>query len=209
MRRAAILVFALACPAIWAAGNRDKGEIRGTVQDASGAVVPGARVEVKGLAPGAGIHSTVSGADGSFAIHEISVGLYQVHVCLDGFLSTTLSPVMVKGSGGRAVTVVLSIGEVGCMRLGPAGSVTGVVLEGGEALEGSQVCFQRARGEEPRCVAVDLLGFYSMELERGKYDVTIRQRGTVVHAESIELQGGENWGKHFLLRKKAVGQRPQ
>src|SRR5260370_12336244 len=64
----------------FATAQGDRGTIAGTVKDSSGAVLPGARVELQQKGP-----SAVSDAQGQFIISNLPAGSYTVEVSYVGF----------------------------------------------------------------------------------------------------------------------------
>lgn len=90
---AVMIVAALAVPA-WAQETR--GAIEGTVKDSSGAILPGATVEAKGVT---GTTSTVADGAGAYRFPALAPGQYDVVATLSGF----------KPSQTR---VVLAVGQV-------------------------------------------------------------------------------------------------
>lgn len=65
-------------------GQIDQGAIRGTVQDPTGAVVPGANVTLTNEDTGL-VLETTSGADGAYSFTPIKIGTYTVAVTKPGF----------------------------------------------------------------------------------------------------------------------------
>jgi Carboxypeptidase regulatory-like domain len=62
------------------AGQTDRGSITGTVTDASGAVLPGARIDLGQKGP-----SAVSDAQGQFLITNLPPGSYTINISYVGF----------------------------------------------------------------------------------------------------------------------------
>ena len=96
-----VALFALA-PA-WA--QVERGTIAGTVKDSTGAVLPGARIELQQKGP-----SAVSDAQGQFLISNLLPGSYTVTVSYVGF-SQFETPVTVAGGNITHLDAVLSIGS--------------------------------------------------------------------------------------------------
>ena len=85
------------------------GAISGTVQDPSGAVVPGAGVVLKD--EGTGIKKeTVSTAEGTFFFPDLAHGLYEVTVTMPGFQTSVVSHISVQTSQTTDMRVKLVIG---------------------------------------------------------------------------------------------------
>src|SRR5438094_10118150 len=78
------LVLSLALVALSVAAQTGLGVVRGTVQDASKAVIPGARVVLTNTATGVGRDSTTN-ADGIYYFGAVSIGPYTLLVESQGF----------------------------------------------------------------------------------------------------------------------------
>ncbi len=118
-RRIALIVgigLALAVPA-WAQSQITTGVIQGTVSDQSGALVPGAGVEVRNLDTNF-VRTLTTGDDGRFVFLQLPPGRYRVTVSLQGFAthvqediiltvgqSINLSPVLKVSGTAETVTV--------------------------------------------------------------------------------------------------------
>jgi hypothetical protein len=88
-----------------------KGTIEGTVEDETGAVVPGAEIEVRDPATSA-TGKTTSGGSGSFRIALLSVGTYDLTVTKTGFRKLSLTGVGVQAAATTTVGVLkLEVGE--------------------------------------------------------------------------------------------------
>jgi Carboxypeptidase regulatory-like domain/TonB-dependent Receptor Plug Domain/TonB dependent receptor len=88
-----------------------RGTILGTVTDASGAVVSGAKVAVKNVATGLE-RTTQTSADGSYSLPELPIGTYSVTITQSGFQSSITSNVVVDVATERRVDVALKAGQV-------------------------------------------------------------------------------------------------
>jgi hypothetical protein len=88
-----------------------RGTILGTVTDASGALVSGAKVTVKNVATGLE-RATQTSADGSYTLPELPIGTYSVTVTQSGFQTSITSNVVVDVATERRVDAVLKAGQV-------------------------------------------------------------------------------------------------
>src|SRR5258708_28648803 len=92
------LLFVLILNLIWAASSAaqaDRGAIAGTVKDTSGAVLPGARVELQ-QGP-----SAVSDGQGQFTITNVAPGTYTARVNYVGFATSTSTVTVTAGQTPR------------------------------------------------------------------------------------------------------------
>src|SRR5579872_6383869 len=84
--------------------------ILGTVTDTSGAVLPGANVEVKNLDTGIS-QSAVTDAQGRYNVPQLLIGNYQVRVTASGFQTLVHAGITLTVGSQTVVPIVLSIGQ--------------------------------------------------------------------------------------------------
>src|SRR4026207_534640 len=103
--KALVPVVIVACSILMFGQVRARpGSITGTIQDESGAFIPGAAVTVIG--PG-GTVSVVSDATGSYTVPNLPVGTYSVSAALPGF--STERSTNVEVAGGAATGLVFKL----------------------------------------------------------------------------------------------------
>jgi hypothetical protein len=103
----AVLIAVGAAPA---AAQEQRGAIEGIVTDASGAILPGATVEVMS---GTGIViSAASGANGVYRFPSLAPGEYTVKAALSGFTPKTVERVEVRLGQIKKVDFALAVGNV-------------------------------------------------------------------------------------------------
>ena len=89
----------------------ERGSIRGVVEDASGAVLPGARVTA--ISVGTNVETSTNSLDaGNYNLPELPPGTYVVQVELKGFKKLVRENVNVQVSGVTALDLRLEVGEV-------------------------------------------------------------------------------------------------
>src|SRR5256885_1955160 len=88
----------------------DTGSIIGTVTDASGAVVSGAKVTLTNEGTG-GALTTVTSTDGVYKFSPVRVGSYKVDVTASGFKTTTHTAVKVDIGSSVALNFTLNPGS--------------------------------------------------------------------------------------------------
>jgi Carboxypeptidase regulatory-like domain len=92
---AALCAALLMTAALWAQSER--GTITGTIQDASGAVVPGAKVTLTNTQTG--VASTIpSNTEGEYTVPQLPVGIYTVKVEKSGFRPAMISGLVLNAS---------------------------------------------------------------------------------------------------------------
>lgn len=105
----AVLVLLSTAPVLGQVGTQ--GSVFGTVNDSSGAALPGATITVTNLDTGL-VRTAVSGGTGQFEILALPIGPYSVTVTMDGFKTWALERlVLTVGERGR-VAPVLEVGQI-------------------------------------------------------------------------------------------------
>jgi hypothetical protein len=106
------VLVTLAVPLMDAAHAQSfRGAILGTVSDATGAVIAGAKVTVRNTDTGL-MRETHSADDGSYAVPELPIGNYAVTVEKTGFQTSVTTAVRVDVAVDRRVDVALKPGDV-------------------------------------------------------------------------------------------------
>jgi outer membrane receptor protein involved in Fe transport len=88
-----------------------RGTILGTVTDATGAVVSGAKVTVRNESTGLE-RATQTSADGSYSVPELPIGTYMVTITQSGFQTSVTRDVEVNVASERRVDAQLKAGQV-------------------------------------------------------------------------------------------------
>jgi Ca-activated chloride channel family protein len=87
------------------------GTISGTVRDASGAVIPGVRVEVSSPALVEKVRSAITANDGQYRITNLPLGTYTVRFSLEGFTTREQSNVVLTNGFVATVNAMLAVGS--------------------------------------------------------------------------------------------------
>ncbi len=87
------------------------GSVVGTIQDTSGAVIPGAQVSVRNTGTGQ-TQETESGVTGSFTLSNVLAGTYVFSVTAEGFRGYSQEGLEVSVNAVRRVDVTLEVGQV-------------------------------------------------------------------------------------------------
>ena len=106
---AAILYILLLATSVYA--QRTTGEILGVVKDASGALLPGVTVSVRGQNI-AGAQTTTTSANGSYRVGNLPPGTYDLTFELSGFRSVVLQGLRVNIGSALEQNVGLEIGQL-------------------------------------------------------------------------------------------------
>ena len=111
-RRASAIVFAtLILAAALPAQSTFNQSIQGTVQDASGAVVPNATVTVTNAETNL-IRTAVSNESGNYVISNLPIGFYEVSATASGFKKFTLKKVELSVDSKASVNIKLDLGSI-------------------------------------------------------------------------------------------------
>lgn len=108
---AAIIALIIALCTADAFGQSDRGSIRGTITDPTGAVVPNARVILTGVENGENREAT-TGEGGIYVFPDLRAGLYRVTVEAQGFQRTAVDNFKVAVQVTHTLDLQLQIGEV-------------------------------------------------------------------------------------------------
>ncbi len=117
----------LLCMPVLAGAQGGRGNISGTVTDPSGAVVPGAHVELLSKATGVKLHTVTTGA-GLYTFISLNPGVYQVTLTQTGFAKIVEDNIAVTVDQVTEVNLSLRVGAI---------SDTVTVTEGAELVEAS------------------------------------------------------------------------
>ena len=120
MKLRLLMVFVLFSTALLV-GQTFRGTILGTVTDPSGAVVAGATIKIRNVATGLE-RTTVTSADGSYAVSELPIGSYSVTVTQTGFQTAVTNDVEVNVATERRVDAQLKTGQVAIASMTPHSS---------------------------------------------------------------------------------------
>src|SRR5262249_39321605 len=104
----AVLLLCLSTGA-WAQ-LRIVGAISGTVQDQTGAVIPGVQVRLTDIKTGI-MRETISTENGTFFFPDLASGLYEVIVTAPGFQTARLENISVSTSQTADVRVTMQVGQ--------------------------------------------------------------------------------------------------
>ena len=174
-----------------AVAGAQTGEIRGTVVDATGGVLPGATVTLTGAAFGP--TATQTDAEGRFTFGGLSPGVYAVTVFLSGFGETTVDGVAVDGGPATLPPIILRLGA-----FEEAAVVTATRIE--EPLQEVPMSISAVTGADIERRAIENL----TELARWTPGLTVVDQGTrgsnaiiVRGLNTDSLNGSEATGNNY------------
>jgi Carboxypeptidase regulatory-like domain len=94
-----------------ALGQTTTATLSGVIRDASGAVVPDAKISAKNTATGA-IRETATDSEGRFSITNLGPGQYEIRAERAGFRTAVQSGVVLNVGGATVVDLIVQVGEV-------------------------------------------------------------------------------------------------
>jgi hypothetical protein len=106
----ALLVLSLG--AVLLAQGGASGAIRGVVQDASGAALPNAKVEIVSAATGVLLRTEITNASGSFTATLLPTGTYTLRVSAPGFATAGVNDIQVRVTETTRLTIPLTVQSI-------------------------------------------------------------------------------------------------
>lgn len=180
---------------VWAQGTAT---FFGTVTDASGAVVPGARVTVRNIQTGLE-RQTTTDETGSFVVSQLPVGVYTVTVEAEGFKTTSQQNIRVQVDENRRVDFQLEIGAV----------TESITVQAAIAQVETREGTLKEVVDAERIVSLPLNGRNAIELQylvagvgrrtdRGQQqNPSVSINGARTNANNYTLDGGDNHDPYF------------
>ena len=105
------LLVAVLCSLTGLSAQLYPGRVAGRIQDAQGAVVPGAAVKLTNPATGLE-RSVISDANGEFNFPELALGSYQLSISKAGFETTVVTDIRTSQGQVNTLNPVLKVGSV-------------------------------------------------------------------------------------------------
>src|SRR5213083_1412969 len=98
----------MTCNSVWAQATA---QISGSVQDQSGAVLPG--VEVAATQTETGVkRTTVTNETGTYVLPNLPLGSYRLEAALPGFRTFVQTGIVLQVNSNPAIKIVLQVGQV-------------------------------------------------------------------------------------------------
>jgi hypothetical protein len=107
-----VSVFCLAVVATTLAQGGATGAISGTIQDLSGALIPGAQIRIVNQATGSQVRTLVSDGRGFFSALLLPIGKYELDVQSGGFAQTKVPDLAVRVTETTTLTITLRPSQV-------------------------------------------------------------------------------------------------
>ncbi|MES1257186.1 MAG: carboxypeptidase-like regulatory domain-containing protein, partial [Acidobacteriota bacterium] len=109
-KRVFLALVCCLCGAISALAQSDRGTITGTIADASGALIPGAKITVTNSETGT-VAETVATSTGSYTVPSLPVGTYTLRVEHAGFNTTQETGIKLQVAVTTRHDIVLQVGS--------------------------------------------------------------------------------------------------
>src|SRR3989441_5580468 len=103
-----LVVMVVTCVNSWAQATA---QISGSVQDSSGAVLPGADITATQVSTGVS-RMTISNETGSYVLPNLPLGPYRLEAALPGFRNFVQSGIILQVNSNPTINVVLQVGQV-------------------------------------------------------------------------------------------------
>ncbi len=188
-----ITLLSLTCSSLY--GQFDNGSMVGTIHDASGAAIVGAKVTITNTATGI-VSTATTGNDGSYEVPSLRVGVYTISAAATGFSEAVASNISVTVGGRPRIDLVLKVG----------GSQTSVEVNDVSLsldTESSQRC-QTITGYQSTALPLvsrnysDLLGLVTGSRQAPSEAMTT-SINSLVRAGSYNVNGQRSMFNNFLL----------
>ena len=105
-----LLIFSLHVPLAWAQGTTS-GTVLGTVQDSTGAVLPGAEVTATQVETGTS-RAVISNDEGRYLVSNLSLGNYEISASLPGFQTAVQTGIEITIGRRAVLDFTLTVGEI-------------------------------------------------------------------------------------------------
>lgn len=180
----------LSAAALWAQ-SQNTAQIQGTVQDATGAAVPGAEVRATQTDTGT-LRTIISGADDTYVLANLPVGPYRIEVRKEGFSTYVQTGIVLQVATNPTVDIQMKIGGVSEQVQVEANAAlvetqaTGV----GTVVENQRILELPLNGR----VATDLLAYTPGVIPQG-----VAGNGGFPNTEQYVVAGGQAYGTAFYL----------
>jgi hypothetical protein len=184
----ALLFTLFASATLWAQATA---QIQGTVQDSSGAAVPGAAV--KATQTETGVSRTVqSGADGVYILSNLPLGPYTLEVTKDGFSRYQQTGIVLQVNASPTIDIAMKVGAVTeqVNVEANAGLVETQSTSVGSVIENQRILELPLNGRQ----ATDLIVIAGAAVPQGAATSRSMNGG-----QAISVAGGQSFGVTYML----------
>ena len=194
--RKKIILFLLLLPiASWGQGTVT---IFGNVQDSSGAVIPGAEVEVTNTRTGVS-RKTVTNHSGDYIVTQLPNGDYNVRIEADGFKAYVQQGVNVQVDENRQANAVLELGSV-TESVEVAAELVQVETRSGalrEVVDSKRIVELPLNGRNPLQLQYLVPGVGAIGAKDQAQNASVSINGSRTNANNYQLDGGDNHDPYF------------
>ena len=183
--------LALLCAVAMWPQAQNTSQIQGTVQDASGAAVPGAEVKATQTDTGA-IRTATTGIDGGYVLADLPIGPYRLEVSKEGFSTYVQTGIVLQVATNPTVDVQMKVGAVSEQVQVEANAAqveteaTGV----GQVMENTRILQLPLNGR----LATDLIQLTGAVINQGVAGV-----GGFPNTGTFAIAGGQAFGNAYYL----------
>jgi hypothetical protein len=185
-----ICIFAFIGLRVWGQAQ-NTAQIQGTVQDASGAAVPGAEIRATQTATGA-VRVVTSGEDGGYVLPNLPIGPYRLDVTKQGFSTYVQTGILLQVATNPTVDIALKVGAVSEQ----------VQVEANAALVETQATGVGTVMENRRILELPLNGRNATDLIQytpGVIPQGVAGNGGYPGTQQFVIAGGQAFGVAFYL----------
>jgi hypothetical protein len=172
--------------------------IFGSVQDASGAVIPGAEVTVTNTQTGI-VRSTVANATGDYVVPQLPIGTYSVRIVADGFKAYVQEGLTVQVDENRQVNAKLELGSV-TESVEVASELVQVETRSGalrEVVDSKRIVELPLNGRNPLQLQYLVAGVGGIAGQGQAQNASVSINGSRTNANNYQLDGGDNHDPYF------------
>ncbi len=172
--------------------------IFGSIQDASGAVVPSAEIRVANARTGI-TRTTVSNQSGDYVVSQLPIGEYSVRVEANGFKAYLQQGISVQVDENRQVNVVLELGSV-TESVEVAAELVQVETRSGalrEVIDHQRIVELPLNGRNPLQLQYLVPGVGGITGKDQAQNDSVSINGSRSNANNYQLDGGDNHDPYF------------
>jgi hypothetical protein len=172
--------------------------IYGSVQDGTGAVIPGAEITVTNIRTG-NVRTTASNASGNYVVSQLPIGIYILRVQAQGFKTYIQDNIAVQVDENRLVNAVLELGSVSesvevAAELVQVETRTGTLRE---VVDAKRIVELPLNGRNPLQLQYLVPGVGGIAGQGQAQNQSVSINGSRANANNYQLDGGDNHDPYF------------